>query len=208
MDKLKYRASNWWNIFKSEALSPFTDRTGLLQFIAFPISIYLLWLDEGISAVLTEVSSTITFFEAIIWAVPFYLAFCAIRSIFSITKKENEIGQWVGNKFIYHNPHHIKTFLLTPEDDGKNIRFKANGLPPNSFAYLKTDCEQGLGWIEIKIHENQKCLFEQNPRANRTTTHGIRLNNKSETVIEVGIQKDSVPTIARISVLYWIVGKF
>ena len=113
-------------------------------------------------------------------------------------KYEREQGNWCGNKFIFKTPQPIKTFTLLPHEDGKNIRFKLDGIPKNSFVYFHIEYKKGRGFLIIKNHENAKFNPGRNGRA---VEYGLKINDKREAVAEFNIPTNSDPTIAYVSIL-------
>jgi len=127
MKKFTHRVCLRWVIFAREAIKPLTDRLAFLQFLAFPILLYFIWNNKGFWEMLAEFQTTFSMLEALFWAVPLYLVWCAVFAIFRVQKEEKENGQWAENRFLYHFPQHIKTFQFDQKDNDKCVRINVRG---------------------------------------------------------------------------------
>lgn len=150
-----------------------------------------------------EVTSLGKTFLAITMTLPIWFVINLILSPFKAIKEEKEEGEWNGRRFVYHFPKHIHTFLITPDRDKENLRISIKGVPGKSFVQFKTEYDGGLAALLIKNHEKTRRAFAGTSDSLRKITYGVRLNSKSETVIELICPQNSSETVARVMAIYF-----
>lgn len=204
MWKLNYRIARYCTIVKRDTLSPIFDRTQFFNFLTIPI---FLLLSAMAGDIMQEVTSLGKTFLAMVMTFPLWIGINLILGLFKIIKEEREEGEWNGRKFVYHSPKHIHTFLITPDRDKENVRIMIANIPANSFVQFKIEYDGGLASLQIKNHEKSQFGFVNTPENLRKITYGIRLNNKSETVVEFSCPQNSSETVARVMAIYFEMGQ-
>ncbi len=141
--KFKRKSKIWVFLFLEEAKAPIFDRSGFLQFLAFPFILYFAFSEQGLSGLIMEISNSLTFMQAILYAIPLYFIFCAIKAILCVQRKEKELGKWVKNEFIYNEPKLVFTTKITNSDNNKLFTFKIPDSEPNGYVSLRIEKD---GW--------------------------------------------------------------
>ena len=135
---------------------------------------------------------------ALIFTVPIWFLINLFIAPFKVLREESKLGYWMGERFVYHIPVHIKTILSNDSDDGKALRFAVKDAPPRSFVQFKIENEGGLGSLLITNHEKND--FDWGTGQVRC---GVRLNDKQEAVAKIKMPEGSAETVSTISMIYW-----
>ncbi|MGZ9107208.1 MAG: hypothetical protein ACXW4B_00100 [Micavibrio sp.] len=197
MVKASVYIGHWWGIFWREAMKPIS----LLPIAVFLAALLTALRLGGLARMKTELIQSAALLNFSVLAFVMWLILLVAVSVYKTKIEIDNLGSWSGHRFTYNSPQQIRTLIVQPNENGENIRIKIPSTPPRSFVRLKVDYEDGKGYLFPKIHENQaRHNLGQTPR---DVTHGIRLNDKSEMVVEKCIASNSDTTIATLSVVYW-----
>ena len=128
----------WWQIAVNRTLAPFSDQLALLQLLAFPIFLYLVFLASGVEAVSNEIINSWAALQALLYAFPLFILWNVISAAFSVAQEEKKQGQWFGTAFVYHEPLLIAKYRVTDADIGHLHSFKV------------TPAEKG-GSVELQV---------------------------------------------------------
>lgn len=134
--RLRHRAWRWWKITLSDSMAPLFDLNARLHVILFPFLIYALFMIGGFPAVVGQLVNTTAALWALVFAFPLFVVVGGFAAIPKLLKEESELGQWVGIKFVYHEPLRLLTKIVTADDNGKLLPFKVAGLHKGASAEL------------------------------------------------------------------------
>ena len=126
--KLLYSARLWWKITIKDTLAPLTDTNARLQFLILLVLIFFILPPRGYEPWKTQVISSWQIMIALIYALPISFLLNGFFALFKVRKEINSLGQWLGNKFVYHVPVLVLTTVVTDADNGRLIPFKISGL--------------------------------------------------------------------------------
>ncbi len=96
-----------------------------------------------------EIGTVIKAILSFIITIPVWLVLSAILSPFRTYQEMKNDGRWFNNKFVYHQPRHIFTYVVTPADHGKSISFSIDDAEPNTTVLLHAKVDGGLARIRI-----------------------------------------------------------
>ena len=122
--KARRRFVRWFKITARTTLAPFFERGALLQLLAYPLFLWLVFLARGFKAMSDEAFISWAAAQALIYAVPMFLIVNAITAVFRVIREEKEEGQWFGTAFIYNDPPLLLKARVTDADNGKLVPFK------------------------------------------------------------------------------------
>lgn len=184
LKKIKRRFLLWIKLTLKDFIAPLVDKTAFLQFLSFPFLLYFISHYNGLNAVTEKVIEVIEVFQSILYSLPLYLTYCAIRSLFLVTKEEKKKGTWFGPEFVYNEPLLVLTARVTNEDNAKPISFlipeaerggsvqfrvEVDGTDTNVRTQIKTEDTIGIRipWELIQYHKitltwtpkNKKCYL-------------------------------------------------
>lgn len=126
--KAKHWIHLWWNTTAKDTFAPLVDTNARLQLFALAALLYFILPAQGYLPWSTQIMSVWDSIRALAFAVPVSFFLNGFFAIFKTIKEENELGTWVGIRFIYHTPRHLATIVVTDADNGKLMPFKINGL--------------------------------------------------------------------------------
>ena len=126
--KFLYTARLWWKTTIKDTLAPLTDTNARLQFLVLLALIFLILPPRGYEPWKNQVINSWQLLIALIYALPISLVFNGFFAFFKVRIELNNLGQWIGNRFVYHVPVNILTTVVTDADNGKLIPFKIKGL--------------------------------------------------------------------------------
>ena len=124
-----YLIKLWWKTTIRDTLAPLTDTNARLQFLILLTLIFLILPTSGYESWKNQVVNTWQLLIALVYALPISLVLNGFFSLFKVRNEINNLGQWIGNGFVYHTPVHVLTTVVTDADNGKLIPFKIYGLP-------------------------------------------------------------------------------
>lgn len=130
--KLFYLARLWWKTTFRDTLAPLTDTSARLQFLMLLTLIFFILPQIGYEPWKNQIISSWRLLIALVYALPISLILNGLFAIFKVRNELNELGEWIGNKFVYHAPVHLLTTVVTDTDNGKLIPFKVKGLHKNA----------------------------------------------------------------------------
>ena len=160
----------WWRISAHATIAPLVDRTALLQLIAFPIFLYLVFLARGFDVVSNEAINSWAAFRALLYAVPVFIIWNMISAIFSVASEEKNQGQWFGTEFVYHEPLLVAKFRVSDKDNGNRHKFKV----PQAEIGGSIQLQIGIGGVEkqrIKAVVVMEDMPFMPPWEDMTSTH-------------------------------------
>jgi hypothetical protein len=129
-------------------LAPITDSSARLSYIGVVVSTYLAVSAGGYFRMLSELSAAKEALLPLLYATAIWLIVCIVCAPFRARKREKDLGQWEGNRFIFNEPKLVFQKQVTAADAGKPIIFQ---IP---------DAEPG-GGVELRIHADvfgQPCV--------------------------------------------------
>lgn len=160
----------WWQITIKETQAPLVDTGARLQlFSLIALLIYVL-PPEGFIVWKEEVTNTWRAAQALFYALPIFMLLNAFIAIFKSLAERQQLGIWVNNRFVFHKPLHVKTAVVTDDDNGKLIPFKVTGLPKGSSVDLIAEIEKGFDDRNVKVQfisrKEQPITWDQYERHN------------------------------------------
>ena len=122
--KARRRFVRWLKITARSTLAPFFERGALLQLLAYPLFLWLVFLARGYGAMSDEAFLSWAAAQALIYAVPVFLIVNAVTAVFRVMREEKEEGQWFGTSFNYNDPPLLLKARVTDADNDKLVPFK------------------------------------------------------------------------------------
>lgn len=122
--------------------------------------------------------------------------------MFCVRRKEKEMGQWVGNEFIYNKPKLLLTSKVTNEHNNKPITFKISDAEAGGYVYLRIEKD---GWdTNVKTSVIRDCEQVMEPYWDRLTpNHNFMclLTPKSKNFHLLTMKENQNPAIIRVYML-------
>lgn len=105
----------WFVVVLRESISPIFNRQEVFSVLSLPIFLFLLAMWVGSTEATQEIEIWWAGKVALVLTLPVYVLINALRAPFLIAKEERELGIWIGYKFVFHEPKHVRTVHL-PKD--------------------------------------------------------------------------------------------
>lgn len=147
--KAKRWCRQWLKIFLVDCLAPLFDGNARLQLLVWIVLAAVVLPPKGAEPWFSHFSSSWEWLQAFQIAFQFFAAFNAIGAIVKANFALKKIGEWHGGQFVYHQPRHLWTGVVTDKDNELTHVFKVD------------DIELGA-LISIRIYpENPKTVKAQ-----------------------------------------------
>lgn len=143
--------SSWWRITLGDIRAPFFDTASRLQFFLLVALLIFVLPPEGYSEWRGELKNTMRTLHAFLYAFPVFAVFTGFVAFFKVVKERKRLGQWVNNRFVYHEKRHLMTAVVTSEDNGRLLPFKVTGLPKNASVDLVVEIESGFDDRNVRV---------------------------------------------------------
>lgn len=154
--------------------------------------------DKMIVELNSLIVGAITFFGSYL----IYLLIGLICAPLIAYKKEKDKGSFFGKRFVYHNPYHIYTTIIKPEDHDQTNTFVVKDAEPNSLVCFEFKYRDGLGYISINgASEHVKNSIEAANLRNQKLT--LRIDKQRKATLRCFSAPNSDDTIVRIYMLSW-----
>ncbi|HSI94813.1 MAG: hypothetical protein ACAH09_09440 [Methylophilaceae bacterium] len=169
--QLRYWLKSWWQFIKQDSLAPLLDSSARLNFISvFALLIFIL-PPEGYVAWRGELTNTIRALNAFLYSLPIFIIVNSICSIFKTIKHQERLGIWVGNRFVFHEPIHLKTLLVTSDNNDTPISFTVSEFPTREASVdLIAKIENGFDDRNVRVQflgrADQPIIWDQYERHN------------------------------------------
>jgi len=122
-----------------------------------------------------------------------YLLIGLMSAPFIAYKREKEKGNFFDKRFVYHEPQHVFTTIIKPNDHGKMIKFTVKDAEPNSMVCFDFRYRGGQGYVQ-NINEAERA---------RATQTSLRINKRREATLRCFTAPNSDDTQLRIYMLSW-----
>lgn len=172
-------------------------------------AIVRIWAPLTLVTLPLAVMGVYAFPEITLWRGILIIAVCLLIFLFGQVfiawrevKREDELnGQWVQGKYLYHEPKHVLTKEVTPQDDKQAFRFSVDAAEPDSFVQFYIEHHGGLaqGYI-ISPYSAQVYGWGC---ARRNPQFSAKINKDREAILVASVPSKSVPTVIRVSMLSW-----
>jgi len=134
----------WWRIAIEDTRGPLFDTGARLQFFSLVALLIFVLPPEGYILWREELTNTWRAILAFLYALPLYTFVNAVVAVFKATKEQRRLGNWAGNRFVFHERRHLLTAVVTDKDNGKLLPFKVTGLPKKASVDLIVEVEKGF----------------------------------------------------------------
>lgn len=138
--KAKRFLRDWLQVSIRDFLAPLTDDAALLNLLALIVVTYLAALG-GLFRLLEELQSVSDAIAPLIWTMPLYLLICIIRGPFRVRAEEKILGQWAGNRFVFHSPKLVFQKQISANESKDTILFCIHEAEPGGGVELRTEVD-------------------------------------------------------------------
>jgi hypothetical protein len=134
--KAKRIARRWPLAAWGEYWAPLWDRSQALALINTLVALYLIFQTASLARIIEEINSLVLAAYAFGWAMLIWAIISAIRAPFVIVRQDRELGRWLDNQRVYHEPILVATecFEALDGQTQKRLIFFADA-EPNAFVY-------------------------------------------------------------------------
>ncbi|PJD92924.1 MAG: hypothetical protein CK424_04985 [Legionella sp.] len=195
-----YRFSKY--AFIEWATEPLFNRALILALASPAITLSFYRYFFGEDKMIEELNSLIVGAIAFVGSYLIYLLIGLICAPFIAYKKEKEKGSFFDKRFVYHNPHHIYTTIIKPEDHNQTINFKVKDAEPNSLVCLEFEYRNGLGYVSVfgSPEEVKNATEAANLRRQKLS---LRIDKQNKATLKCFTASNSDDTQLRIYMLSW-----
>lgn len=124
--KTKRWCREWAKIFVVDCLAPIFDGNARLQLLVWVVLTAVILPTTSEERWFVHLSSTWEWLHAFGIAFLLFAAFNAIGAIVKARSSLRRIGQWYGRQFVYHQPRHLWTGVVTDKDNEFTHTFKVD----------------------------------------------------------------------------------
>lgn len=184
------------------ATEPVFNR-GLILALASPsitLSFYRYFFGED--KMMEQLNSLIIGAIAFVGSYLIYLLIGLICAPFIAYKKEKEKGSFFGKRFVYHNPYHVYTTIIKPEDHNQTINFVVKDAEPNSLVCFEFQYRDGLGYVSV-IGSSEQVKNSIEAANLRSQKLSLRIDKHSTATLRCFTASNSDDTQLRIYMLSW-----
>ncbi len=191
----------------SETLAPLTDTNARLNYIGVLVVLFLIspkWAADRQSSWLTSTFEGVGVF---LYSVPLFFALNLLFATFRVRKKERELGEWFGPRFIYHEPRRLHTVLVDENDNGRPFMFCVNDAEDGALVYyvIETDRADTRARVELALPGGQRLLDFGLPW--NVPKGSFRLPESRNMSLLTHLEPRSTLTTVRIFMTAWEIGK-
>ncbi|VEG92081.1 hypothetical protein [Legionella spiritensis] len=189
-------------VFFEWATEPVFNRSLILALVApaITLSFYRYFFSED--KMMEELNALIVAAIAFVGSYLIYLLIGLISSPYIAYKKEIEKGNFFGNRFVYHEPCHIYTTIIKPEDHDQTITFVVKDAEPNSLVCFDFQYRGGLGYVSV-IGLSEYVKNSTHAATLRSPKLTLRIDKQRKATLKCFTAPDSKDTQLRIYMLSW-----
>ncbi|MFO2767885.1 hypothetical protein SCX93_14715 [Legionella pneumophila serogroup 1] len=189
-------------VFFEWATEPVFNRGLILALIAPAITLSFYRYFFGEDKMVEELNSLIVGAITFVGSYLIYLVIGLFCAPFIAYKKEKEKGSFFGKRFVYHNPYHIYTTIIKPEDHDQTINFIVKDAEPNSLVCFEFKYRGGLGYVSV-IGSSEYVKNSTEVANLRSQKFTLRIDKKRKATLRCFTAPNSDDTLLRISMLSW-----
>ena len=197
----------WLRDAIAETAAPLTDTNSRLNFIAVLVLVYFLAPKRNPDAQILSVISNLQTLETLLYSVPIFFALNLIFAVFRVRKKECELGEWFGSRFIYHQPRRLFTVLVDERDNGNPFSFSVDDAEDGSLVSyaIETDRTDRRATVELAWPGGQRPMDFGRPM--NMPKGSFRLPPSREMSLLSHVEPQSTLTTVRVFMTGWEIGK-
>jgi hypothetical protein len=163
-------ATTWLKIFIDDIRAPLTDTAARLQFFSLIALLIFVLPPSGFIPWKEEIDNTWRAIQAFFYALPAFVLLNAVLASFKAFSEIKKHGVWEGNRYVFHEPMHIKTVVVTDGDNGKLIPFKIEGFPERASVDLTAKIDEGFDNRNVRVQfiymKDQPITWDEYERRN------------------------------------------
>jgi len=173
----------WVKLAWSLCLAPLKDSSAFLQMLSFPIFIFLVLENFGLSKMTEEIAMSAIAVKSIFIAVPLFVAWNFISAAFKAKDKAREAGRWFGGTFAYNERQLVTRFRVNNSNNNKLHSFEVPQAEEGGYAEFEIE----LGGFERRrvrasiITEISKDIITPYEHMQQGDAHSLSLVFKSKT---------------------------
>ena len=199
--KFYYLARLWWKTTFNDTIAPLTDTNARLQFLVLLALIFFILPQFGYEQWKSQLVSSWRLLIALLYALPVSFILNGFFALFKVRKELKELGQWIDNKFVYHQPVHLLTTVVTDADNGKLIPFHIKGLHKNAGVELlikKQDFDEHNVRVQFVVNKDMQIIWDEFERSTM-----LGWNNKDSLYITTLKATPSNASTVKVYLLSW-----
>lgn len=190
------------SVFFEWATEPVFNRSLILALVAPGITLLLYRYFFSEDKMMEELNTFIVAAIAFVGSYLFYLLIGLISSPYIAYKKEKVKGSFFRKRFVYHEPCHIYTTIIKPEDHGQTITFMVKEAEPNSLVCFDFQYRGGLGYVSV-IGSSEYVKNSTHAASLRSLQLTLRIDKKRKATLRCFTAPNSDDTLLRIYMLSW-----
>ena len=190
----------------SETAAPLSDTSARLNYIGFLVVLFLIFPQWNIEEKATWIEASINGLIVILYSVPLFFIANLIFSIFRVKKNEQNLGEWFGNRFIYHEPQRLLTVLVDENDNETPKVFPIHDAETNSLVsyVIQTDRADNRAKVELAWPKGQRALDFGQPM--NLPKASFRLPPERKMSLITNVESNSTVTTVRVFMTGWELG--
>lgn len=162
-----------------------------------------MWFLGGESALIggltTVVAAALTM---LLVSIPLWVLMQAILALFKVGREDRALGYWDGHSFVYHEPMHVKTISVSPEDCHEWKEFDIpKDVELGVLATFTTKIDGAKDRIKVTFHPEY--AEAQMVWGTAGSQSGIRFPKNRKASIKVQMLSGTVRSRIRIYLLKW-----
>jgi len=191
----------------AETVAPLTDTNARLNYIGVLILVLLLSPQRGPDKQLSSLVTSLEGLETAVYSIPVFFVLNLVFAVFRVRKKERELGEWFGPRFVYHQPRRLATALVDESDNGKPLRFGVDDAEDGALVSyaIETDRTDSRAKVELAWPGGQRPMDFGVPM--NLPKGSFRLPESREMSLLAYVDPQSTVTTVRVFMTGWEVGK-
>jgi hypothetical protein len=180
------------------------DRQAWFGFLVTLVAVLLLFRGGESDKAIGLLSSNISNIWALSYAAIIYLLWGVINSACKVKEEEGKLGAWHGNRFIYHEPLHVKTTVITPgmEEDYFDVVFE--DAEPNTLVSFLVRFDERNGRVKVladfpALQKTQFMWEMYTPKLRQS----LRVKKDRKIRLFFKIEPETDPTTIMVYMLHW-----
>jgi hypothetical protein len=202
--KLRRWSRLWLRDTIRGSFAPVFGGSEFLQWLALPIFLWLVFLWRGYSEMSAEFTLWWAGKQALIWALPIWILANGIFAALRSSRTHRSSGEWVGRRFVYHEPVLAFSRLALPAENNRIFKFNFKDAEPGCLINYKVHLDGSPSRISVIVmaHPNQWQEFKSHDELTYSGGN-LSTNHKRDMYLRYFLAAQSDPFQIRIYVTGW-----
>lgn len=205
--RTKRYARQWVRDAVAETIAPLTDTNARLNYIGVFVVLLLLSPRRGADKQMASLLTTLEVVETALYSIPVFFLLNFVFALFRVRKKERELGEWFGPRFVYHEPRRLITALVDEQNNHKPLRFSIDDAEHGALVsyVIETDRTDTRVKAELAWPGGQRPMDFGVPM--NLPRGSFRLPKSREMSLLTNVEPESTLSTVRVFMTNWEVGK-